>query len=257
MRRSRALQSVAILAGLAAITYILISLYLPSARWLIFGINKRTGEVRTVEQRVTFLPPYEYYRLKFEKRDGYAQRDDFVQITSKEGVPVKLHYRLRFGIAGEQIKDADETYAMAAADPQNAAAPYTLDTLFPPRDGWSCPGDGREALALYCRAGTARTQEDFQDVSQAVLDLRQRVKLWPQVCKAASQLDAAIIEALERDVPHPNAVRLALERRRDDRQQAPPVALTLPAHVQARDKAVRAHSLEIYDQLKAAGHEEP
>jgi hypothetical protein len=36
----------------------------------------------------------------------------------------------------------------------------------------------------------------------------------------ASQLDAAIIEALERDVPHPNAVRLALERRRDDRQQA-------------------------------------
>src|SRR5580700_4236662 len=73
----------------------------------------------------------------------------------------------------------------------------------------------------------------------------------------ASQLDAAIIEALERDVPHPNAVRLALERRRDDRQQAPPVALTLPAHVQARDKAVRAHSLEIYDQLTKVGHEEP
>jgi transposase len=73
----------------------------------------------------------------------------------------------------------------------------------------------------------------------------------------ARQLDAAIIEALERDVPHPNAVRLALERRRDDRQQAPPVALTLPAHVQARDKTVRAHSLEIYDQLKAVGHEEP
>jgi transposase len=73
----------------------------------------------------------------------------------------------------------------------------------------------------------------------------------------ASQLDAAITEVLERDVPHPNAVRLALERRRDDRQQAPPVALILPAHVQARDKAVRAHSLEIYDQLKKVGHEEP
>ena len=73
----------------------------------------------------------------------------------------------------------------------------------------------------------------------------------------ASQLNAAITEVLERDVPHPNAVRLALERRRDDRQQAPPVALILPAHVQARDKAVRAHSLEIYDQLKKVGHEEP
>jgi transposase len=71
----------------------------------------------------------------------------------------------------------------------------------------------------------------------------------------ASQLDAAINEALERGVPHPNAVRLALERRRDDRQQAPPVALTLPAHVQARDKAVRAHSLETYDQLTKVGHE--
>jgi transposase len=73
----------------------------------------------------------------------------------------------------------------------------------------------------------------------------------------ADQLEAAITEALERDVPHPNAVRLALERRRDDRKQDPPVGLTLPAHVQARDKAVRAHSLEIYDQLTKAGHEEP
>jgi transposase len=73
----------------------------------------------------------------------------------------------------------------------------------------------------------------------------------------ASQLDAAIREALERDVPHPNAVRLALERRRDDLRQAPPVALTLPAHVRARDKTVRPHSLETYDQLKKVGHEKP
>jgi transposase len=73
----------------------------------------------------------------------------------------------------------------------------------------------------------------------------------------ASQLDAAIIEALERNVPHPNAVRLALERRRDNRRQEPPVAIPLPAHVRRRDKAVRAHSLETYDQLRKVGHEEP
>jgi hypothetical protein len=73
----------------------------------------------------------------------------------------------------------------------------------------------------------------------------------------ASQLDAAISEALERGVPHPNAVRLALERRRDDRRQDPPVAIPLPAHVRRRDKAVRAHSLETYDQLRKVGHEEP
>ena len=33
----------------------------------------------------------------------------------------------------------------------------------------------------------------------------------------AAELQAAILEALERDVPHPNAVRLALERRREQR----------------------------------------
>jgi hypothetical protein len=69
-------------------------------------------------------------------------------------------------------------------------------------------------------------------------------------------LDAAISEALARDVPHPNAVRLALERQRDDRGQAPPVALVLPAHVRARDKIVRPHSLDTYDRLRKLDHEE-
>ena len=51
---------------------------------------------------------------------------------------------------------------------------------------------------------------------------------------SAADLQAAVLEALERDVPHPNAVRLALERRRGQHGDAPPVALVLPAHVQAR-----------------------
>jgi transposase len=66
----------------------------------------------------------------------------------------------------------------------------------------------------------------------------------------AADLQAAILEALERDVPHPNAVRLALERRREQRGQAPQVALVLPAHVQLRDAPVQPHALETYDQLK-------
>ena len=45
----------------------------------------------------------------------------------------------------------------------------------------------------------------------------------------AAELEAAIREALERGVPHPNAVRLALERRREQRHQAPPVAVMLPS----------------------------
>jgi transposase len=66
----------------------------------------------------------------------------------------------------------------------------------------------------------------------------------------AGELEAAIREAIERGVPHPNAVRLALERRREQRQEAPPVAVDLPAHVKARDAPVTPHRLEAYDQLK-------
>jgi hypothetical protein len=66
----------------------------------------------------------------------------------------------------------------------------------------------------------------------------------------AAELDAAIGEALDRGVPHPNAVRLALDRRREQRQQPPPVAVDLPAHVKTRDAPVQPHRLEAYDQLK-------
>jgi transposase len=66
----------------------------------------------------------------------------------------------------------------------------------------------------------------------------------------AAELQAAIPEALARGVPHPNAVRLALERRREQRGDAPPTAITMPAHVQARDVPLPPHDLETYDRLK-------
>jgi len=66
----------------------------------------------------------------------------------------------------------------------------------------------------------------------------------------ASELEAAISEALARDVPHPNAVRLILERRREQRQQPPPITMTLPEHVRAKDQPVRPHDLATYDKLK-------
>jgi len=66
----------------------------------------------------------------------------------------------------------------------------------------------------------------------------------------AAELQAAIADALERGVPHPNAVRLALERRREDRHLPPPVALSLPQHVQQRDHPIQPHRLDGYDQLK-------
>ncbi|NBQ88692.1 MAG: IS21 family transposase [Betaproteobacteria bacterium] len=63
----------------------------------------------------------------------------------------------------------------------------------------------------------------------------------------AGALQPAILEALQRDVPHPNAVRLALERARDAAGQPPPLALVLPEHVARRDAPVRPHALESYD----------
>ena len=66
----------------------------------------------------------------------------------------------------------------------------------------------------------------------------------------AKTLQPAITEALQRDVPHPNAVRLALERAREAAGAPPPVALVLPEHVARRDAPVRAHDLASYDRTE-------
>jgi transposase len=71
----------------------------------------------------------------------------------------------------------------------------------------------------------------------------------------AEELQAAIEEALSRGVPHPNAVRLALEQRREARQLPPPVAITLSPQAQQRDVPVKPHRLDTYDQLTESGHD--
>jgi len=86
------------------------------------------------------------------------------------------------------------------------------------------------------------------NITAALIQLRERY--------GANQLEAGIRDALARDMPHPNAVRLALERARDEQGQPPPVALNLPEHVRARDRAVQPHSLHTYDALKKVGHEQ-
>ena len=61
-------------------------------------------------------------------------------------------------------------------------------------------------------------------------------------------MTAAIADALNRGVPHPNAVRLGTERQRQA-QTPPPLGMALPEQVLQRDIAVRPHSLRGYDQL--------
>jgi len=63
-------------------------------------------------------------------------------------------------------------------------------------------------------------------------------------------LQAAVLEALARDVPHPNAVRLALERAREQRQQLPPVVTQLSERARSLDVTVRHHELDSYDELR-------
>ncbi len=68
-------------------------------------------------------------------------------------------------------------------------------------------------------------------------------------CYGVAELEAAIGEAMGRGVPHPNAVRLALARRRQAKAEPPPLAVALPDHVKRRDVAVRPHALNDYDRL--------
>jgi hypothetical protein len=63
----------------------------------------------------------------------------------------------------------------------------------------------------------------------------------------AASLQAGLQEAIARDVPHPNAVRVALERARERAGSPPPLALALPEHVARRDAPMRTQSLAAYD----------
>ncbi|MEO8218957.1 MAG: alkaline phosphatase family protein [Acidobacteriota bacterium] len=106
MARRKFLQFIAILIALTGIMYVMISLYVSSPRRLIFGVDKRSGAVRTAAQGLLFLPPHQFYRLSFETSNGSAVRDGFTWLRSKEGVPFGIFYRLRFGIGRERLPDS-------------------------------------------------------------------------------------------------------------------------------------------------------
>jgi hypothetical protein len=65
----------------------------------------------------------------------------------------------------------------------------------------------------------------------------------------AAELTRAVDEALAHNVPHPNAVRQVLERRREQRDQPPPLTLTLPDNDKLNHIVVRPAALAPYDQL--------
>jgi transposase len=131
---------------------------------------------------------------------------------------------------GAQIEQADHLQTLVA---QKRAARQHRAT---DRLAQAAPAS-QELLRRAAARGTP-----LGGITTALLQLLER--------HGAAALQAAIGEALERDVPHPNAVRLALDRQREQRGAPPPVAVVLPASLQARDRPVRPHALETYDRLK-------
>ena len=87
--------------------------------------------------------------------------------------------------------------------------------------------------------------EPLGRITRTLLDLLDRY--------GAAELEVAIRDALVREVPHPNAVRLALERRRQEHNSPPPIGVSLPDHLKRRDVTVRPHPLAGYDQLTETG----
>ena len=65
----------------------------------------------------------------------------------------------------------------------------------------------------------------------------------------ADELDIAVREALEKQVPHPNAVRQTLQKRRDEQCKEPPIAIPLPDDKRVKDLTVKTHALKGYDDI--------
>lgn len=149
-----------------------------------------------------------------------------VRIT--DGAQVLAEHVRSYG-RGETIEEAAHVAALVAHK-QAASAARDTDVLTR-----AVPAS-RELLAAAAERG-----EPIVRVQRTLLGYLERY--------GAGELQAAVTEALERGVPHPNAVHLALERRREDSRRPPPLAVALPAHVQARDVRVEPPRLDAYDQL--------
>ena len=65
----------------------------------------------------------------------------------------------------------------------------------------------------------------------------------------AAELEIAILEALSKNIPHPNAVQITLEKRREEREQPPPISLSLHSDKRIRELVIRPHDIKNYDQL--------
>jgi transposase len=134
--------------------------------------------------------------------------------------------------SGQQIEEP--THIQALVEHKRAARAHRgTDRL-----GHAAPA------ALQLLEAAAARGHNLGAITAALLRLLERY--------GATALQAAIGEALARDVPHPNAVRLALVRAREEQGLPPPTALCLSEDVARRDAPVRSHELASYDRIVQA-----
>jgi len=158
-----------------------------------------------------------------------------VQVRVLDGATVLATHPRSYD-KGQQIEDPAHIEALAARKRQ-AREHRAVDRL-----AHAAPAS-RRLLAAAAERG-----EPLGSLTAALVRLLDRY--------GAAELEAAINEALERGVPHSNAVRLSLERRREARDQPPPVAVALPDDPRVRAAVVRPHALDSYDTLQPEDDDE-
>jgi transposase len=158
---------------------------------------------------------------------------DLHQVRILDGQAVVAVHPRSFG-KGDQIENPEHIAALTDYK-QRASQHRNTDRLS------QVIPQSREFLTLAAQRG-----EPLARITTELLALVNRY--------GVTECQAAVAEALERGVPHPNAVRFALERRREARHEPPPVENALPSHVQQRDTLILAHDLTTYDQITEAGH---
>jgi transposase len=131
--------------------------------------------------------------------------------------------------SGQQIEEASHIQALLAHKAR-ARTHRALDRL-----AQAVP------LASELLQRAAHRGDNLGTITAALLRLLDRY--------GAAELQAAIGEALARDVPHPNAVRLALERARHQQGLPPPTELHLSEQAARCDAPVPTHALEGYDRI--------
>jgi len=116
--------------------------------------------------------------------------------------------------------------------------------------------DPRHIEVLTARKRQARHHRGQDRLIQAAPNSRELLTRAAERGDNLGSITAALLrllndyaESLEQGVPHPNSVRQALQRHREERDQPPPIGVPINDE-RAKKLVVRPHDLNSYDQLK-------